>query len=68
MYILIEMQYIASVYSMRIILLCVVRSYNGNETVSTLRFGMRAKSIENKVQVNQTRSIEELGTILNNNF
>ena len=36
-------------------------SYNGNETVSTLRFGMRAKSIENKVQVNQTRSIEELG-------
>ena len=37
-------------------------SYNGNETVSTLRFGMRAKSIENKVQVNQTRSIEELGT------
>mmetsp|Transcript_27992 Transcript_27992/g.39814 ORF Transcript_27992/g.39814 Transcript_27992/m.39814 type:complete len:989 (+) Transcript_27992:106-3072(+) len=39
-------------------------SYNGNETVSTLRFGMRAKSIENKVQVNQTRSIEELENLL----
>jgi kinesin family protein 5 len=39
-------------------------SYNGPETVSTLRFGTRAKSIENKVSVNQTRSIEELENLL----
>ena len=55
-----------SVYSFTcIVLRCAFSlcSYNGNETVSTLRFGMRAKSIENKVQVNQTRSIEELGTV-----
>lgn len=39
-------------------------SYNAMETVSTLRFGTRAKSIENKVSVNQTRSIEELENLL----
>jgi kinesin family protein 5 len=39
-------------------------SFNANETVSTLRFGMRAKSIENKVTVNQTRSVEELESLL----
>ena len=39
-------------------------SYNGSETLSTLRFGMRAKSIENKVTVNQTRSVEELEALL----
>ena len=39
-------------------------SYNFNETLSTLRFGMRAKSIENKVTVNQTRSVEELEGLL----
>jgi kinesin family protein 5 len=39
-------------------------SYNANETISTLRFGTRAKSIENKVSVNQTRSIEELENLL----
>lgn len=39
-------------------------SFNANETVSTLRFGTRAKSIENKVTVNQTRSVEELEGLL----
>lgn len=39
-------------------------SYNANETVSTLRFGVRAKSIENKVTINQTRSVEELEALL----
>ena len=39
-------------------------SYNGNETLGTLRFGMRAKSIENKVTVNATRSVEELEALL----
>lgn len=39
-------------------------SYNASETISTLRFGTRAKSIENKVTVNQTRSVEELENLL----
>jgi kinesin family protein 5 len=39
-------------------------SYNSAETVSTLRFGTRAKSIENKVVINQTRSVEELEGLL----
>ena len=39
-------------------------SYNAMETISTLRFGTRAKSIENKATVNQTRSVEELEALL----
>jgi kinesin family protein 5 len=39
-------------------------SYNVTESVSTLRFGMRAKNIRNVVVVNQTRSVEELETLL----
>jgi len=39
-------------------------SYNAVESVSTLRFGMRAKNIENKVTVNATRSVEELEALL----
>jgi hypothetical protein len=39
-------------------------SYNAAESLSTLRFGNRAKSIENKVKVNQTRSVEELEILL----
>jgi kinesin family member 5 len=39
-------------------------SYNANETLSTIRFGLRAKAIENKVTVNATRSVEELEALL----
>eukprot|EP01031_Cornospumella_fuschlensis_P022952 gene22952-27931_t len=39
-------------------------SFNAPETVSTLRFGTRAKSIENKVTINQTRTVEELEALL----
>lgn len=39
-------------------------SFNAAETVSTMRFGMRAKSIENKVKINATRSVEELEALL----
>ena len=39
-------------------------SYNGSETISTLRFGTRAKSIENKVLLNATRSVDELEALL----
>ena len=38
-------------------------SYNAPESLSTMRFGMRAKSIENKVTMNQTRTPEELEAI-----
>lgn len=47
-----------------LIVACSPSSYNGTETVSTLRFGMRAKSIQNKVTVNLTRSVEELEDLL----
>jgi kinesin family protein 5 len=39
-------------------------SYNATETISTLRFGNRAKRIENKAKVNQQRSVEELTALL----
>ena len=39
-------------------------SFNAPESLSTCRFGVRAKSIENKVTVNQSRSPEELGECL----
>ena len=47
-----------------LIVACSPSSFNANETISTLRFGTRAKSIENKVTVNQVRSIEELEDLL----
>ena len=47
-----------------LIVACSPSSYNAPETVSTMRFGMRAKSITNKVKVNQTRSVEELEDLL----
>ena len=39
---------------------CSPSSYNDSETLSTLRFGMRAKKIENKAKVNQELSASEL--------
>jgi kinesin family protein 5 len=39
-------------------------SYNSSESLSTLRFGTRAKSITNKVVLNATRSVEELEALL----
>ena len=35
-------------------------TYNDKETLSTLRFGYRAKSIKNKPKVNQEKSAKEL--------
>ncbi|KAL6074629.1 Kinesin-like protein unc-104 [Balamuthia mandrillaris] len=43
---------------------CSPHSSNLEETVSTLRFGQRAKQIKNTVQVNQQRSAEELSAII----
>jgi kinesin family member 5 len=47
-----------------LIINCSPSSYNGPETVSTLRFGTRAKSICNKVIKNETRSVQELEDLL----
>eukprot|EP01137_Pigoraptor_chileana_P000384 Opistho-2@36475 len=43
-----------------IIINCSPSSYNAPETVSSLRFGARAKSIKNKARVNEELSAEEL--------
>ncbi|RKP38929.1 kinesin heavy chain [Dimargaris cristalligena] len=47
-----------------LIINCSPSSYNDAETISTLRFGMRAKSIKNKAKVNQDLSPAELKALL----
>ncbi|KAJ1644094.1 hypothetical protein LPJ64_004190 [Coemansia asiatica] len=47
-----------------LIINCSPSSFNAAETVSTLRFGMRAKSIKNKAKVNQELSAAELKIML----
>lgn len=43
---------------------CSPHEFNAEETISTLRFGQRAKTIKNSVQVNKQRSVEELNEII----
>ncbi|KAG0371856.1 hypothetical protein BGX24_001071 [Mortierella sp. AD032] len=47
-----------------LIINCSPSSYNDAETVGTLRFGTRAKSIKNKAKVNQELSAAELKALL----
>lgn len=47
-----------------LIINCSPSSYNESETLSTLRFGMRAKSIKNKARVNAELSPAELKLLL----
>lgn len=47
-----------------LIINCSPSSYNDDETLSTLRFGMRAKSIKNKAKVNAELSPAELKALL----
>jgi kinesin family protein 5 len=47
-----------------LIINCSPSSYNDAETLSTLRFGMRAKSIKNKAKVNAELSPAELKSLL----
>ncbi|KAG0197663.1 hypothetical protein BGX28_008813 [Mortierella sp. GBA30] len=47
-----------------LIINCSPSSYNDTETVGTLRFGTRAKSIKNKAKVNQELSAAELKQLL----
>ncbi|RPA79083.1 kinesin-domain-containing protein [Ascobolus immersus RN42] len=47
-----------------LIINCSPSSYNDSETMGTLRFGMRAKSIKNKAKVNAELSPAELKAVL----
>lgn len=47
-----------------LIINCSPSSYNVEETLSTLRFGERAKKIENKATINQELSPQELKALL----
>ncbi|CAE7857032.1 unnamed protein product [Symbiodinium microadriaticum] len=47
-----------------LIITCSPSYFNEQETVSTLRFGQRAKMIKNVVKVNHERSVEELKLLL----
>merc|ERR1719504_376677 len=47
-----------------LIITCSPSNFNEQETLSTLRFGQRAKKIKNVVKVNQERSAEELKLLL----
>ena len=43
-----------------LIITCSPSSFNEEETISTLRFGARAKKIKNKPKINKESTIEEL--------
>lgn len=47
-----------------LIITCSPSYFNEQETISTLRFGQRAKMIKNVVKVNHERSVEELKLLL----
>jgi len=47
-----------------LIVTCSTASFNENETLSTLRFGKRAKKIKNKPKINQEYSIAEYKIML----
>ncbi|EAS03052.3 kinesin motor catalytic domain protein (macronuclear) [Tetrahymena thermophila SB210] len=47
-----------------LIIACSMCSYNDKETISTLRFGQRAKSIKNQAKVNEEKSAKELMQLL----
>ena len=40
-------------------------SYNDKETLSTCRFGARAKTIKNNAKINEQKSVKELMILLN---
>ena len=46
------------------VITCSLSAYNDRETLSTLRFGNRAKNIKNKVVQNAERSAKELLILL----
>ena len=51
-------------YKTSLIVACSPHSYNVDETISSLQFAQRAKTIKNKVKVNIKYSYEELQKII----
>lgn len=49
-----------------LLIACSPHVFNVEETISTLKFGQRAKTIKNQVHVNQQRSVKELEAIIDN--
>jgi kinesin family protein 5 len=49
-----------------LLIACSPHVFNVEETISTLKFGQRAKTIKNNVHVNQQRSVKELEAIIDN--
>lgn len=49
-----------------LIINCSPSSFNDQETLSTLRFGMRAKNIKNTAKINAEVSPEEMKAIMKN--
>lgn len=47
-----------------LIVCCSPSSFNAPETISTLRFGARAKSVQNRAVVNEERSSAEMKKLL----
>ncbi|CAK70065.1 unnamed protein product (macronuclear) [Paramecium tetraurelia] len=47
-----------------LVVACSMCSYNDKETISTLRFGARAKAIKNKPTINAEKSAKELQALL----
>lgn len=49
-----------------LLIACSPHVFNVEETISTLKFGQRAKTIKNSVHINQQRSVKELEAIIDN--
>lgn len=49
-----------------LLIACSPHVFNVEETISTLKFGQRAKTIKNNVHINQQRSVKELEAIIDN--
>lgn len=47
-----------------LLIACSPHKFNIEETISTLKFGQRAKSIKNAVKINRQRSVAELEAIV----
>jgi kinesin family protein 5 len=43
-----------------LIITCSPSPYNDSETISTLRFGIRAKAVKNNAKINREYTVEEL--------
>ncbi len=48
----------------RLVIACSPHCFNYEETLSSLRFGQRAKTLKNKIHKNEERSVEELKALI----